>query len=79
MAEAPNAEDAARRILEVLRASDTRARATFLRGPVERAFAEGGWRAADWPAGLAYAVDAGWLTVHSETMLRLTDEGFEEM
>jgi hypothetical protein len=79
MAEAPTAEDAARRILEVLRESDTRARAYFMRSATERAFAQGAWRAADWQAGLTYAVAAGWLTIHSETMLRLTDEGYEEM
>jgi hypothetical protein len=79
MATAPTAEDAARRILEVLRESDTKARAVFMRSATERAFAQGDWRAADWQAGLAYAIQAGWLTIHSETMLRLTDEGYEEM
>jgi hypothetical protein len=78
MAAAPTAEDSARRILHIFLEFGHRSGDVMQQNSFIAPFAEPGWKASDFNAGITFAISEGWLESVSSASYRLTDLGFGE-
>jgi hypothetical protein len=75
----PTPEDSARAILAIFKAHNMRPNGMLMVGQVNTQFLTNGGKAADYAAGLQYAVHKDWLIMTRSSMLLLTNAGFTEM
>jgi hypothetical protein len=79
MANLPTPEESARAILAIFAFHNSRPDDVLMAGQVNFAFRQAGGRAAEFQAGLEYAVQNGWLEIGENNTIKLTNAGFTEM
>jgi hypothetical protein len=79
MATLPTPEESARAILAIFALNNSRPDDVLMAGQGEFAFRQAGGTAAEFQAGLEYAVQNGWLEIGENNTIKLTNAGFTEM
>jgi len=80
MATLPTPEESARAILAIFSSPNSRPGHTLMAGHVNIAFQKAGGTAAEFGAGIKYAVETvGWLELGQNNTIKLTDAGFAAM
>jgi hypothetical protein len=79
MATLPTPEEAARRILSIFALNNSRPDDVLMAEQANFAFRQAGGSAAEFQAGLEYAVQNGWLEIGENNTIKLTNAGFAEM
>ena len=80
MATLPTPEESARAILGIFKATNSRPGDALMAGQANFAFQQAGGTAAEFTAGLEYAVETvHWVEIGQNNTIRLTDAGFAEM
>jgi hypothetical protein len=78
MATLPTPEESARRILSIFALNNSRPDDVLMAEPANFAFRQAGGSAAEFQAGLEYAVQNGWLAIGENNTIKLTNAGFAE-
>ena len=78
MATLPTPEELARRILSIFALNNSRPDDMLMAEPAIFAFQQAGGSAAEFQAGLLYAVQNGWLEIGENDTIKLTNAGFAE-
>jgi hypothetical protein len=79
MATSPTPEESARRILSIFALNNSRPDDVLMAEQANFAFRQAGGSAAEFQAGLEYAVQNGWLEISENDTIKLTNVGFAEI
>jgi hypothetical protein len=79
MATLPTPEESARAILTIIAFHNSRPDDVLVAEQINFAFRQAGGSAAEFQAGLEYAVQNGWLEIGKNNTIKLTNAGFSEM
>jgi TPP-dependent 2-oxoacid decarboxylase len=79
MATLPTPEESARAILAIFALQNSRPDDVLMAEQGNFAFRQAGGTAAEFQAGLEYAVQNGWLEIGNDNTIKLTNAGFTQM